>query len=112
MPINKSLKPFFISRSAVNHEFRKMSILSGPIKFTHQSDGTTTKLATTVTFIIKQKEFTVPESEEVFKPDWETAVSVATAGVAVVLGIVVLVTIFPEMAGASAFISAFRALFS
>ncbi|RDY89772.1 glycoside hydrolase domain-containing protein [Bacillus velezensis] len=76
------------------------------------SDGTTTRLATTVTFIIKQKEFTVPESEEVFKPDWETAVSVATAGAAVVLGIVVLVTIFPEMAGASAFISAFRALFS
>ncbi|MEH7742318.1 glycoside hydrolase domain-containing protein [Bacillus subtilis] len=77
-------------------------------------DNITTGLTTTITFKIKQKHFTLPDTEEVYSPDWESTLTHITFGVAAVLGIAALLTAIPEtlaVGGAVAFISAFLALF-
>lgn len=77
-------------------------------------DNVTTGLTTTITFKIKQKHFTLPDTEEVYSPDWESTLTHITFGVAAVLGIAALLTAIPEtlaVGGAVAFISAFLALF-
>ncbi|MGG1243256.1 glycoside hydrolase domain-containing protein [Bacillus cabrialesii] len=77
-------------------------------------DNATTGLTTTITFKIKQKHFTLPDTEEVYSPDWESTLTHITFGVAAVLGIAALLTAIPEtlaVGGAVAFISAFLALF-
>ncbi|WP_435002599.1 glycoside hydrolase domain-containing protein [Bacillus atrophaeus] len=77
-------------------------------------DGATTGLTTTITFKIKQKHFQLPETETVFSPDWESILTGTAIGAGVVLGVIVLITAAPEavvVGGATAFISAFLALF-
>ncbi|KYD05657.1 glycoside hydrolase domain-containing protein [Bacillus atrophaeus] len=77
-------------------------------------DGATTGLTTTITFRIKQRHFQLPETETVFSPDWESILTGTAIGAGVVLGIIVLITAAPEavvVGGATAFISAFLALF-
>ncbi|MEC1663714.1 glycoside hydrolase domain-containing protein [Bacillus halotolerans] len=77
-------------------------------------DSATTGLTTTITFKIKQKHFRLPDTEEVYSPDWESILSHITFGAAAVLGVAVLITAIPEtlaVGGAVAFISAFLALF-
>ncbi|UYO32307.1 glycoside hydrolase domain-containing protein [Bacillus halotolerans] len=77
-------------------------------------DSGTTGLTTTITFKIKQKHFRLPDTEEVYSPDWESILSHITFGAAAVLGVAVLITAIPEtlaVGGAVAFISAFLALF-
>ncbi|WP_258728533.1 glycoside hydrolase domain-containing protein [Bacillus atrophaeus] len=77
-------------------------------------DGATTGLTTTITFRIKQRHFQLPETETVFSPDWESILTGTAIGVGVVLGVIVLITAAPEAVvagGATAFISAFLALF-
>ncbi|PRS06366.1 hypothetical protein C6W22_16305 [Bacillus atrophaeus] len=77
-------------------------------------DGATTGLTTTITFKIKQRHFQLPETETVFSPDWESILTGTAIGAGVVLGVIVLITAAPEavvVGGATAFISAFLALF-
>ncbi|MCY9108145.1 DUF1906 domain-containing protein [Bacillus atrophaeus] len=77
-------------------------------------DSVTTGLTTTITFKIKQKHFQLPETETVFSPDWESILTGTAIGAGVVLGVIVLITAAPEavvVGGATAFISAFLALF-
>lgn len=77
-------------------------------------DSATTGLTTTITFKIKQKHFALPDTEEIYSPDWESTLTDISFGVAAVLGVVVLITAIPEslaVGGAVAFISAFLALF-
>ncbi|MEC1754580.1 glycoside hydrolase domain-containing protein [Bacillus mojavensis] len=67
-------------------------------------DSATTGLTTTITFKIKQKHFRLPDSEEVYTPNWDTIVNnmlLVGTGIVVVVGIGALVLLAPE-AGAAA----------
>lgn len=78
-------------------------------------DSATTGLTTTITFKIKQKHFTLPDTEEVYSPNWDTIVNnmvVAGTGILIVAGIGALVlTVGPEMGAAAVLFRTFLALF-
>lgn len=78
-------------------------------------DNITTGLTTTITFKIKQKHFTLPDTEEVYSPDWDTIVNnmlVVGTGILIVAGIGALVlTVGPEMGAAAVLFRTFLALF-
>ncbi|MEL4012213.1 glycoside hydrolase domain-containing protein [Bacillus velezensis] len=77
-------------------------------------DSATTGLTTTITFKIKQKSFRLPDSEEVYSPDWDSVVNtmaIAGAGIIVIVGIGALVVLAPELGGAAALFSTVLSLF-
>ncbi len=78
-------------------------------------DSATTGLTTTITFKIKQKHFTLPETEEVYSPDWDTIVNnmvMAGTGILIVAGIGALVlTVGPEVGAATVLFRTFLAFF-
>ncbi|OIK20004.1 glycoside hydrolase domain-containing protein [Bacillus amyloliquefaciens] len=77
-------------------------------------DSATTGLTTTITFKIKQKSFRLPDSEEVYSPDWDSvvnAMAIAGAGIIVIVGIGALVVLAPELGGAAALFSTVLSLF-
>ncbi|MDQ8057895.1 DUF1906 domain-containing protein [Bacillus velezensis] len=77
-------------------------------------DSATTGLTTTITFKIKQKSFRLPDSEEVYSPDWDSVVNtmaIAGAGIIVIVGIGALVVLSPELGGAAALFSTVLSLF-
>lgn len=77
-------------------------------------DSATTGLTTTITFKIKQKSFRLPDSEEVYSPDWNSvvnAMAIAGAGIIVIVGIGALVVLAPELGGAAALFSTVLSLF-
>ncbi|KJD56845.1 glycoside hydrolase domain-containing protein [Bacillus velezensis] len=77
-------------------------------------DSATTGLTTTITFKIKQKSFRLPDSEEMYSPDWDSVVNtmaIAGAGIIVIVGIGALVVLAPELGGAAALFSTVLSLF-
>ncbi|OAZ67910.1 uncharacterized protein SRCM100169_01067 [Bacillus siamensis] len=77
-------------------------------------DSATTGLTTTITFKIKQKSFRLPDSEEVYSPDWDSVVNtmaIAGSGIIVIVGIGALVVLAPELGGAAALFSTVLSLF-
>ncbi|EIF11783.1 MULTISPECIES: glycoside hydrolase domain-containing protein [Bacillus] len=77
-------------------------------------DSATTGLTTTITFKIKQKSFRLPDSEEVYSPDWDSVVNtmaIAGAGIIVIVGIGALVVLAPELGGAAALFRTVLSLF-